>query len=268
VGALDDQELLRHSRHLLLDDWGIEGQAKVGAARALVVGCGGLGSPVALFLASAGIGHLTLVDGDTVSLTNLQRQIAHTTARLGEAKARSAAAAATALNPDVRIEALVEHAGAERLAGLVAGSDIVVDCSDNAATRRAVNAACLAHRKPLVFGAAIGFDAQLSTFDFRDPASPCYACAFPADGADADPDCATMGVFAPLVGIVGSVQAAEALKLVTGIGRTLAGRLQMLDARRMEWTELALARDPRCPVCALRGALGGRAVPALALAAG
>ena len=247
MGADDD--LLRYSRHLLLDDWGIEGQAKVGVAHALVVGCGGLGSPVALFLASAGIGHLTLVDGDTVSLTNLQRQIAHTTARLGEPKARSAAAGALALNPEVRVTALVEHAGGERLPALVAEADVVVDCSDNAVTRRAVNAACVRHGRPLVFGAAIGFDGQLSTFDLRDPASPCYACAFPPAAGDADAVCATMGVFAPLVGVVGSLQAAEALKVVAGIGRTLTGRLQLLDGRTLEWTELALARDARCPAC-------------------
>lgn len=244
--------MLRYSRHLLLDDWGVEGQAKVEAARALVVGCGGLGSPVALFLASAGIGRLTLVDGDTVSLTNLQRQIAHTTARIGEPKAHSAAASARALNPEVRVTSLVEHADEGRLAALVAEADVVVDCSDNARTRRAVNAACVRHGRPLVFGAAIGFDGQLSTFDFRDPASPCYACAFPPATGDADAACATMGVFAPLVGVVGSLQAAEALKVVTGIGRTLAGRLHLLDGRAMEWTELALARDPGCPVCAGR----------------
>ena len=158
----------------------------------------------------------------------------------------------------------MEHAVGDRLAALVAEADVAVDCSDNAGTRRAVNAACIAHGRPLVFGAAIGFDAQLSTFDFGHAASPCYACAFPPAAGDADAACATMGVFAPLVGIVGSMQAAEALKVVTGIGRTLVGRLQLLDARRMEWTELGLARDPACPACADRSAGAQRGGHALA----
>jgi molybdopterin/thiamine biosynthesis adenylyltransferase len=247
---VEDAELLRHARHLLLEDWGVEGQAKVARAGVLVVGCGGLGSPVALFLAGAGIGRLVLADGDTVSLTNLQRQIAHATDRIGVNKAVSAARSARALDPSVRVEAVEARLEGAHLRALVAGVDAVVDCSDNAATRRAVNAACVATGTPLVFGAAIGFDGQLTTFDPRDAASPCYACAFPPAAGDADAACATVGVFAPLVGIVGSAQAAEALKLVAGIGRSLVGRLLLVDARRTEWTELALARDPACPVCA------------------
>jgi molybdopterin/thiamine biosynthesis adenylyltransferase len=207
---------------------------------------------VALYLGTAGVGRITIVDGDRVDLTNLQRQIAHDVSRIGAPKATSAAASIAAINPTVRVVALHERADAARLGALVAEADVVVDCSDNFATRHAVNAACVAHAVPLVAGAAIGFDGQLSVYDTRSPASPCYACAFPPDAAVEDVACATMGVFAPLVGIVGSVQAAEALKLIAGIGAPLVGRLQMLDARSMEWTEMRVARAPACPVCAGR----------------
>jgi len=220
-----------------------------------VVGAGGLGSPVALYLATAGVGQITIVDGDTVDVTNLQRQIAHNLSRVGAPKADSAAQTMQAINPDVAVRALHERADAARLDALVADADVVIDCSDNFATRHAVNAACVAHGKPLVSGAAIGFDGQLSVYDTRDHARPCYACLFPPDAAFEEVRCATMGVFAPLVGIIGSMQAAEALKLLAGIGSSLAGRLQMLDARTMEWTEIAMARTPGCPVC------GGRITP-------
>ncbi|HSC65031.1 MAG TPA: HesA/MoeB/ThiF family protein [Caldimonas sp.] len=246
---MTDDDLLRYSRHLLLDDIGIEGQARLAAAHALVIGAGGLGSPVALYLGTAGVGRITIVDGDRVDLTNLQRQIAHDLARVGAPKAESAAQSIAAINPTVRVTALHERADAARLHELVAGADIVVDCSDNFETRHAVNAACVAHARPLVAGAAIGFDGQLSVYDIRSAASPCYACAFPPDPSFEDVACSRMGVFAPLVGIVGSMQAAEALKLLVGIGVSLAGRLQMVDARTMEWTEIGLARDPECPVC-------------------
>jgi len=246
---MNDDDLLRYSRHLLLDDIGIEGQRRLLAAHALVVGAGGLGSPVALYLGTAGVGRITLVDGDRVDLTNLQRQIAHDLARVGVPKAESAARSIAAINPGVRVDALHERADAGRLLDLVAGADVVVDCSDNFATRQAVNAACVAHARPLVAGAAIGFDGQLSVYDTRFAASPCYACAFPPDPSFRDVACSTMGVFAPLVGIIGSMQAAEALKLVAGIGTSIAGRLQMVDARTMEWTEIRIARDPDCPVC-------------------
>jgi molybdopterin/thiamine biosynthesis adenylyltransferase len=252
---MTDDDLLRYSRHLLLDDIGIEGQARLGAAHVLVIGAGGLGSPVALYLGSAGVGRITLVDGDRVDLTNLQRQIAHDLSRLGEPKAMSAALSIAEINPRVEVTALNERVEGERLDALVAEADVVVDCSDNFATRHAVNAACVRHGKPLVAGAAIVFDGQVSVYDTRDPGSPCYACAFPADAAFEDVACSTMGVFAPLVGIIGSVQAAEALKLIAGIGTSLAGRLQMLDARTMEWTEVRVRRDPACPVCAGRGAM-------------
>jgi molybdopterin-synthase adenylyltransferase len=250
--GLTDQQLLRYSRHILLDELGVEGQQKLLDAHALVIGAGGLGSPVALYLGTAGVGCITIVDHDTVDLTNLQRQIAHTLDRVGQPKVASAARSIAAINPEVRVVALQERADSARLAALVAEADVVIDCSDNFATRHAVNEACVAHRKPLVSGAAIGFDGQISVYDSRDPAMPCYACLFPPDAAFEEVRCATMGVFAPLVGIVGTMQAAEALKLLAGIGSSLAGRLQMLDARSMEWTELRVARQPDCPICAAR----------------
>ncbi|MDQ6627190.1 MAG: HesA/MoeB/ThiF family protein [Pseudomonadota bacterium] len=249
---MDDNDLLRYSRHILLDDIGIAGQRRLLAAHALVIGAGGLGSPVVLYLGTAGLGRLTIVDGDRVELTNLQRQIAHDLSRLGDPKAASAAVAVTAINPRVEVTAVDERVGPAELDALVRHADVVVDCSDNFATRHAVNAACVRHRRPLVAGAAIGFDGQVSVYDLRDPASPCYACAFPNDPRFQDVACASMGVFAPLVGIVGSIQAAEALKLLVGIGPSLAGRLQMLNARIMEWTEVGIGRDPACPICAVR----------------
>jgi len=247
---MNDDQLLRYSRHILLDELGIEGQQRLLAAHALVIGAGGLGSPVALYLGTAGVGRLTIVDDDKVDITNLQRQIAHNLARVGQPKAESARDTIAAINPDVQVLPLVERADAARLDALVRTADVVVDCSDNFATRHAVNAACVAHRKPLVSGAAIGFDGQVSVYDTRSAEAPCYACLFPAEATFEEVQCATMGVFAPLVGIIGSVQAAEALKLLAGVGTSLAGRLQMLDARAMEWTEIRLARNASCPVCA------------------
>ena len=247
---MNDDQLLRYSRHILLDDIGIDGQRRLMAAHALVIGAGGLGSPVLLFLASAGLGTITVVDDDTVDLTNLQRQIAHRSASVGMPKVDSAAGTMAAINPEVHVLALQERAGAQRLAELVKSADVVIDCSDNFATRQAVNAACVSHGKPLVSGAAVQFDGQISVYDTRDAASPCYACIFPPEATLQDAACATMGVFAPLVGIVGSMQAAEALKLLTGIGHSLAGRLQMLDARTMDWSEIRLSRAAHCSVCA------------------
>ncbi len=252
---MNDNQLLRYSRHILIDDIGIEGQQRLLAAHVLVIGAGGLGSPVAMYLGTAGVGKLTIVDDDTVELTNLQRQIAHSMASLGRAKVDSAAAAVHAVNPEVRVVALRERADAARLDELVAQADLVVDCCDNFATRQAVNVACVRHARPLVSGAAIGFDGQVSVYvtdqpDQRTAGHPCYACIFPPDATFEEARCATMGVFAPLVGIIGSVQAAEALKLLAGVGSSLAGRLHMLDARRMEWTEMRLVCNPSCPVCA------------------
>jgi len=252
---LTDDELLRYSRHILLDEIGIAGQARWLASHALVIGAGGLGSPVAMYLGTAGVGRITLVDHDTVDLTNLQRQIAHTQARVGTPKALSARETIHAINPGVRVDTVQQRADAAFLDQAVAQADVVLDCSDNFATRHAVNAACVQHRKPLVAGAAIGFDGQISVYDTRSPEQPCYACLFPAEATFEEVRCATMGVFAPLVGIIGSMQAAEALKLLAGIGSSLAGRLQMLDARSMQWDEIRLPRQPGCPVCAGRGPL-------------
>ena len=247
---MTDDQLLRYSRHILLEEIGIEGQQRILDAHVLVIGAGGLGSPVALYLGSAGVGHITLVDHDVVDITNLQRQIAHCVARVGQPKTESAAAAIAALNPEVRVEVIAQRADAALLDTLVAQADLVVDCCDNFATRHAVNAACVQHRKPLVSGAAIRFDGQISVSDPRAETSPCYACVFPPDATFEETRCATMGVFAPLVGIIGTMQAAEALKLITNIGSTLTGRLLMLDGRNMEWNEVRLPRNPDCVVCA------------------
>jgi molybdopterin/thiamine biosynthesis adenylyltransferase len=249
---MTDEQLLRYSRHILLDELGVEGQQRLMAAHALVIGAGGLGSPVALYLGTAGVGRITLVDDDTVDLTNLQRQLAHTVARIGQPKAESARQAIAAINPEPEVRVVGRRADAALLDELVPQADVVIDCCDNFATRHAINAACVRHAKPLVAGAAIRFDGQLSVYDTRKAESPCYACVFPPSDDFEETLCATMGVFAPLVGIIGSLEAAEALKLLSGAGGSLAGRLQMLDARSMEWTEMRVARDPGCPVCAAR----------------
>jgi molybdopterin-synthase adenylyltransferase len=251
---MDDTQLLRYSRHILLDEIGIEGQQRLLRSRALIVGAGGLGSPAALYLGSAGVGRITLVDPDHVDVTNLQRQIAHNLARVGQPKAESARASILAINPDVQVQAQVQRADAQTLPALVAEADVVLDCSDNFKTRHAVNAACVQARVPLVAGAAIRFDGQISVYDARDPSCPCYACVFPPDAAFEDVLCSTLGVFAPLVGIIGTLQAAEALKILAGVGEPLAGRLQMLDARTMQWSEMRLLRQPDCPVCGGRPA--------------
>jgi adenylyltransferase/sulfurtransferase len=244
-----DEELLRYSRHILLPQVGIEGQERIAAAHALVVGAGGLGSPVALYLASAGIGTLVLADGDTVDLTNLQRQIVHRTAAVGRPKVDSAAATLAEINPQCRVMPLPERLAGERLLAEVAAADVVLDCSDNFATRHAVNRACVRLQRPLVSGAAVRFDGQVAVFDARRPAAPCYHCLFPEADDVEEVRCATMGVFAPLVGIIGATQAAEALKLVIGCGEPLAGRLLLLDGLAMEWRSIAVPRDPACPVC-------------------
>ena len=249
---MDDSQLLRYSRHIVLDEFGIVGQHQLLAGHALVIGGGGLGSPAAMYLASAGVGHITLVDDATVDLTNLQRQIAHNMARVGEAKALSAQQAIAAINPEPRVRAVTARADARLLDELVADAHVVIDCCDNFTTRHAVNAACVRHGKPLVSGAAIRFDGQISVYDTRDDKCPCYACVFPPAQEFEETRCATMGVFAPLVGIVGAMQAAEALKLLSGAGPSLAGRLQMLDGRTMEWNEVRVPRNPSCPVCSRR----------------
>jgi molybdopterin/thiamine biosynthesis adenylyltransferase len=244
-----DEQLLRYSRHILLNEIGIEGQERILGSQALIVGAGGLGSPVALYLGSAGVGRITVVDHDAVDMTNLQRQIAHTMSRVGQAKALSAQTAIAAINPQVQVAPIVARADAALLDVLVAQADVVLDCSDNFATRHAINAACVKYRKPLVSGAAIRFDGQICVYDPRDANSPCYACVFAPDTTFEETRCATMGVFAPLVGIIGSIQACEALKLLSGAGRPLSGRLLMLDGRTMEFTEMRIARQTDCTVC-------------------
>ena len=248
---MTDDQLLRYSRHILLDEIGIEGQQRLLASHALVIGAGGLGSPAALYLAASGVGHITLVDDDDVDLTNLQRQILHATARIGQPKVDSGRAALLEMNPGIAVTALRERAAGSRLDTLVRACSVVLDCSDNFATRHAVNRACMAAKVPLVSGAALRFDGQISVFDARDAASPCYACLFPEDGGFEDVACASMGVFAPLVGVIGAMQAGEALKLLIGIAPSLAGRLLLLDGRSMAWTSIGVARDPGCPLCAL-----------------
>jgi molybdopterin/thiamine biosynthesis adenylyltransferase len=244
-----DEELLRYSRHILLNEIGIEGQEKISNSHALIIGAGGLGSPVALYLASAGVGHITIVDNDSVDMTNLQRQIAHTMSRVDQPKVLSAQTAMAAINPHVLVTPIMARADAALLDTLVAQADVVLDCCDNFSTRHAINAACVKHQKPLISGAAIRFDGQVCVYDPRDPGSPCYACVFPPDTTFEETRCATMGVFAPLVGIIGSMQAAEALKLLSGAGRPLTGRLLMLDGRSMEFTEVRIGRHAHCPVC-------------------
>ena len=246
---MNDQQLLRYSRHILLDQIGIEGQTKINQAHALIIGAGGLGSPAALYLASAGVGKITLVDDDEVDLTNLQRQILHTTERVGQAKVSSGRQALQEINPEIEIVAIKERVHGDRLCQLIRSATVVLDCCDNFSTRHAVNQACVKYKVPLVSGAAISFDGQISVFDVREDSSPCYACLFPPAQQVEEVMCSTMGVFAPLVGIIGATQAAEALKVIMGIGQVLTGRLLLLDAQNMEWTQIRVARNLTCEVC-------------------
>lgn len=247
-----DDELLRYARHILLDEIGIEGQTALLESHVLVVGAGGLGSPVCLYLASAGVGHVVIADDDTVELSNLQRQIMHTNDRLGMPKVVSAKKAIVQVNPDTTVTALAQRLDSVSLSKQVSEVDLVLDCCDNFETRQAVNQACVKHRVPLVSGAAVRFEGQVCVFDTRDASSPCYHCLFPHAQDVTPTDCATMGVFAPLVGIIGSLQAAEAIKVLVGIERALVGRLVMFEARRSRWHEVRVPRDPDCPVCGHR----------------
>lgn len=248
-----DDELLRYGRHILLDDIGIEGQQALLGSKVLVVGAGGLGSPVCLYLASAGVGEIRVADDDTVELSNLQRQIMHSNDRLGSLKVESARRAISQINPDTQVVPLPVRLDGDALLEQVRDVDLVLDCCDNFQTRHAVNRACVQAGKPLVSGAAIRFEGQVCVYDTRDEASPCYYCLFP-EADDVTPvNCATMGVFAPLVGIIGSLQAAEAIKMLASIGKPLKGRLVMFDARLAHWHEVRVPRDPKCPVCSVRG---------------
>ena len=245
---MNDQQLSRYSRQIMLDDIDIEGQEKLLAARVLIVGMGGLGSPVAMYLAAAGVGHLILADFDTVDLSNLQRQIAHTTDRIGLTKVESAAQTLRALNPDIKITGLTQALDADSLASYIAQVNVVVDCSDNFATRFAINAVCVAAKIPLVSGAAIRLEGQVAVFDSRDSESPCYRCLYDEDSEE-NTTCAANGVLSPLVGIIGSMQALEAIKLICSFGKTLAGKLAVFDGRYSQWRELRLPKDKNCPVC-------------------
>jgi molybdopterin/thiamine biosynthesis adenylyltransferase len=246
---VDDQQRLRYSRHLLLNEFGEEAQERLLASHALVIGAGGLGSAALLYLASSGFGRITVCDGDRVDLTNLQRQVVHRVDSVGQPKVASAARTLGAINPEVRVEALAERADEARIAELVADADVVLDCSDNFQTRHAANRACVAARCPLVSGAAIRFDGQIAVFDLRRDDAPCYQCLFAEEARSAEERCATMGVFAPLTGIIGTFQALEAIKLVAGIGESLAGRLLLFDALASRWHEVRLTRDVHCRAC-------------------
>lgn len=246
---MDDHQLLRYSRHILLPQIDIAGQEKLNQSHVLIIGAGGLGSPAAMYLAASGIGHLTICDGDQVDLTNLQRQIIHDSGSIGLAKVQSAKQSLAGINPGINVTAVQQHVDAEKLSGIVPQVDAVIDASDNFSTRHQVNQACVTYKKPLISGAAIRFDGQISVFDLSRTASPCYHCLFPIDGEPQDMPCATMGVFSPLVGIIGSMQAAETIKILLGIGESLNGRLQLLDGLTMNWRSIRLHKDPACLVC-------------------
>ena len=248
---MNDDQLLRYSRHILLPQIGILGQEKLIKSRALIIGLGGLGSPVAMYLAASGIGELILCDNDNVNLTNLQRQAIHNSETVGMPKVQSATKAIAKINPEINVVAIQEYVDEERLQKLVTEADVVIDASDNFVTRHAINQVCVTHRKPLVSGAAIRFNGQVSVFDLSSSASPCYHCLFSKDGSNEDMHCATMGVFSPLVGIIGCMQAAEAIKILLNIGRTLNGRLMLLDGLTMEWRSVKLNKDPACAICGI-----------------
>lgn len=250
---MNDQQLLRYSRHILMPKIGYEGQEKLSHSHALIIGAGGLGSPVSLYLAAGGVGHLTICDFDTVDLTNLQRQIIHTTPSVGTNKAISAQQTLYEINPTVKVDVVTVKSTEAELNQLVKSADVVLDCSDNFATRYLLNKLCVAHHKPLVSGAAIGLEGQITVYDMRDVNSPCYHCLFPNDEAFEDTElrCAENGVFAPLVGIIGAMQAAEAMKVLMGLGETLQGRLLLLDAENMQWRAITLKKDSACTVCGI-----------------
>jgi molybdopterin/thiamine biosynthesis adenylyltransferase len=248
---LNDDELLRYSRHILLEDLGIEGQEALLKSRALVIGAGGLGCTAALFLAASGVGQITLVDHDTVDLTNLQRQIAHTTSSINEYKVSSLAKSLLAINPFVQVTPLQQRCTPALLQELLSNSamDVVLDCTDNFKTRHIINAACTLYPTPLVSGSALKMDGQLTSFDKRLAHSPCYACLFPPSDAPAEDNCATMGVIAPLVGMIGSGQALEAIKILTGIGQPMIGKLAMFGAHQFKWSQIGYSKNPHCTVC-------------------
>ncbi len=252
---MDDTQLLRYSRHILLKEFGVEAQETLLASSALVVGAGGLGSAALVYLASAGIGRIMIADGDKVDLTNLQRQIVHRESSIGVNKAESAALTLGTINPECTIETIPERLTGDTLSACIAKIDIVLDCSDNFATRHAINRACVSQRKPLVSGAGIRFDGQITSFDSRRSDSPCYHCLFPEQTEAEEERCAIMGVFAPLVGIIGAMQASETIRLLAGVGEALVGRLLLLDGLTMSWHQVKLLRDENCPVCGAMSAV-------------
>ena len=246
---MDDQQLLRYNRQIMLPQFDIAGQEKLIAAKVLVMGVGGLGSPVAIYLAAAGVGHITLVDDDVVELSNLQRQIAHGTSDIGKAKVESARETLYDINPLVQVETINKRLKETELNNVIANCSLVLDCSDNFATRFAVNRCCVNNKVPLVSGAAIGMDGQVAVFDSRQGNKPCYRCLYKEEGDELDLNCSRNGVMAPLVGIVGSVQAMEAIKVIAELGEPLVGKLLVLDGMNMQWRNLRLPKDPDCPVC-------------------
>ncbi|RMG28258.1 MAG: molybdopterin-synthase adenylyltransferase MoeB [Gammaproteobacteria bacterium] len=250
---LDDTQLLRYSRQIMLPEFGFEAQQRLLGSRVLIVGMGGLGSPAALYLAAAGVGRLVLADPDQVELSNLQRQILHGTSDAGRAKVASARDRLTALNPDVRVDLLPCALEGEALQQAVQSADVVLDCSDNFPTRFAVNAACMASATPLVSGAAVRFEGQLAVFDPRLPESPCYRCLYRDEG-ETPQTCAENGILSPVVGVIGSLQALEAIRLLAGLGTATAGRLLVFDGLHQEFRTLRLPRDPDCPACGHRPA--------------
>ncbi|MEO1957148.1 MAG: molybdopterin-synthase adenylyltransferase MoeB [Methylophilaceae bacterium] len=246
---MNDNQLLRYSRHIMLPQVEYAGQEKLTQSHALIVGVGGLGSPVALYLAASGVGTLTVCDFDEVDLTNLQRQIIHSIASVGVNKALSAQHAIGEINPEVEVKIVQQKSTQAEMAALVGAADVVIDCSDNSATRYALNRTCLAQKKPLVSGAAVRFEGQITVFDFRNETSPCYHCLFPGTGVEQELRCTDNGVFAPVVGMIGTMQAAEALKCLMGVGENLQGRLMLLDALTAEWRTIKFGRDPTCAAC-------------------
>jgi len=245
---MKDEQLLRYSRQIMLPEVDIAGQQKLIDATVLIVGMGGLGCPAAMYLVASGVGHLVIADDDVVELTNLQRQVAHSQSMIGEPKVVSAQKTLLGLNPDLKITALQMRLEGANLSEAVSQADLVVDACDNYTTRFAINSACIEHEKPLVSGAAIRMEGQVAVFDSRSPTSPCYQCLY-SQGDDEDASCSENGVIAPLVGIIGAVQAMEAIKLLTGIGESLTGRLLLLDASTLQWREMRLPRDSNCGAC-------------------
>lgn len=246
---MDDHQLLRYSRHILLPQIDIAGQEKLNQSHVLIIGAGGLGSPAALYLAASGVGNITICDGDQVDLTNLQRQIMHDSSVIGTEKTQSAKQTLLRINPGIKITAIQTRVDAEKLSQLIPQADAVIDASDNFSTRHDINQTCVSYKKPLISGAAVQFSGQISVFDLRHTGNPCYHCLFPVEGEQEDMPCAIMGVFSPLVGIIGSMQAAETLKILLNIGESLNGRLLVLDGLTMNWRSIRLSKDPACPVC-------------------